>query len=132
VSEVIQPAVAGLVPGAAPPVVDVGDVQLRVDARLKLRPRVLPRCSRAMDSKRKASPWKATLIRPSATTPGGWGADVMVGTHDRSRVERLVLGSVSESVVKHAPCSVLGGQASRPIAAGCEDLSGQTPGNRSP
>ena len=37
-----------------------------------------------------------------------WGADlIVVGSHDRSRVERFLLGSVSESIVKHAPCSVL-------------------------
>ena len=32
---------------------------------------------------------------------------VVVGTHGRSRVERLVLGSVSDHVVRHAPCPVL-------------------------
>lgn len=32
---------------------------------------------------------------------------VIVGTHGRSRVERLVLGSVSDHVVRHAPCPIL-------------------------
>lgn len=32
---------------------------------------------------------------------------VVVGTHGRSRVGRLVLGSVSDHVVRHAPCPVL-------------------------
>ncbi|MEO8650030.1 MAG: universal stress protein [Acidobacteriota bacterium] len=36
------------------------------------------------------------------------GADlVIVGSHGYSRWERLLLGSVSDSVVHHAPCSVL-------------------------
>jgi len=36
------------------------------------------------------------------------GADmVIVGTHGRNRVERIVLGSVSDHVVRHAPCPVL-------------------------
>jgi nucleotide-binding universal stress UspA family protein len=36
-----------------------------------------------------------------------WGADaIVVGSHGRRRLERLVLGSVSEGVVRHAPCSV--------------------------
>lgn len=36
------------------------------------------------------------------------GADlVVVGTHGRSRVGRLVLGSVSDHVVRHAPCPIL-------------------------
>ena len=32
---------------------------------------------------------------------------VVVGTHGRSRVGRLVLGSVSDHVVRHAPCPIL-------------------------
>ena len=37
-----------------------------------------------------------------------WGADlIVVGSHDRSPVERLLLDSVSQGVVKHASCSVL-------------------------
>ena len=32
---------------------------------------------------------------------------VIVGTHGRSRVGRLVLGSVSDHVVRHAPCPIL-------------------------
>jgi nucleotide-binding universal stress UspA family protein len=40
-----------------------------------------------------AEEWEATLI--------------VVGSHGYSRWERLLLGSVSDSVVHHAPCSVL-------------------------
>jgi nucleotide-binding universal stress UspA family protein len=37
-----------------------------------------------------------------------WGADVMVlSTHGRSGLARLLLGSVANSVVTHAPCPVL-------------------------
>lgn len=37
-----------------------------------------------------------------------WEADVIViGTHGRSGVSRLVLGSTAESVVRNAPCPVL-------------------------
>lgn len=37
-----------------------------------------------------------------------WGADlVVVGTHGRTGVRRLVLGSVAEYVVRHAKCPVL-------------------------
>ncbi|MGB7210058.1 MAG: universal stress protein [Pyrinomonadaceae bacterium] len=41
-------------------------------------------------------------------TAEGWHADlIVVGSHGYSRWERLLLGSVSDSVVHHAPCSVL-------------------------
>lgn len=37
-----------------------------------------------------------------------FGADlIIVGSHGYNRWERLLLGSVSDSVVHHAPCSVL-------------------------
>lgn len=37
-----------------------------------------------------------------------WGADLIVlGTHGRKGVDRFLMGSVAESVVRHAPCSVL-------------------------
>ena len=36
-----------------------------------------------------------------------WGADlVMVGSHERSKLARLCLGSTAQSVMRHAPCSV--------------------------
>lgn len=41
-------------------------------------------------------------------TAEDWGADlIVVGSHGYSRWERLLLGSVSDSVIHHAPCSVL-------------------------
>ncbi len=37
-----------------------------------------------------------------------WGADlIIVGSHGYGRWERMLLGSVSDSVIRHAPCSVL-------------------------
>jgi nucleotide-binding universal stress UspA family protein len=39
---------------------------------------------------------------------GEIGADVIVvGSHGRGAIERILLGSVSEQVVRHAPCPVL-------------------------
>jgi universal stress protein A len=36
------------------------------------------------------------------------GADlIVIGTHGRSGLQRLMLGSVAENVVRHAPCPVL-------------------------
>lgn len=40
-------------------------------------------------------------------TARDWPADVIViGSHGRRGFDRLLLGSVAESVVRHAPCSV--------------------------
>jgi nucleotide-binding universal stress UspA family protein len=37
-----------------------------------------------------------------------WPADaIVVGSHRRSVLDRVLLGSVSSSIVRHAPCSVL-------------------------
>jgi nucleotide-binding universal stress UspA family protein len=39
---------------------------------------------------------------------GTWGADlILVGRHGRTGVSELILGSVSNYVLHHAPCSVL-------------------------
>jgi nucleotide-binding universal stress UspA family protein len=36
-----------------------------------------------------------------------WKADlIVVGSHGRTGLERLLMGSVAEAVVRHAPCSV--------------------------
>ncbi|HET9450962.1 MAG TPA: universal stress protein [Aggregicoccus sp.] len=36
-----------------------------------------------------------------------WGADlIMVGSHGRTGLRRFLMGSVAQSVVRHAPCSV--------------------------
>lgn len=38
---------------------------------------------------------------------GEWGSDlVILGSHGRTGLKRLVIGSVAEHVVRHAPCSV--------------------------
>jgi glycine betaine transporter len=37
-----------------------------------------------------------------------WAADLIVmGTHGRSGISRLVLGSVAETVIRHAHCPVV-------------------------
>jgi nucleotide-binding universal stress UspA family protein len=100
ISELIQPAVAGVFPGTASPIVDVSDVQQRADTAAETIAasavaQFQSRGLRAEGVSMEGDP--QTAIADYART---WGADVIVvGTHDRSPVERLLLGSVSESVV---------------------------------
>jgi nucleotide-binding universal stress UspA family protein len=51
---------------------------------------------------READPRSAIVDEASE-----WGADLIVmGSHGRTGLKRLLLGSVAGSVVSHAPCSV--------------------------
>jgi nucleotide-binding universal stress UspA family protein len=65
---------------------------------------------------------------------------IVVGTHDEGAFKRLVLGSVAESVAKHAPCAVLiarpkGGKAAavpeiEPPCVDCVEVQRKTSGER--
>jgi nucleotide-binding universal stress UspA family protein len=53
------------------------------------------------------------MVREGITRPdivdiaAEWGADlIMLGAHGRRGLERLLLGSVSDFVARHAKCSV--------------------------
>ena len=104
VGEQVHPSVAELIPGGR----DVADVQQAADTRAgtiaassaaKLQDRGL----NADSISREGDP--KTLILEEAKD---WGADlIVVGSSDRSSIAKLMLGSVSQSVVTHAHCSVL-------------------------
>jgi nucleotide-binding universal stress UspA family protein len=104
VAEVSYPVMVGMTPDP----VDTTDFQVRTDedakatanrAALRFRGLGIP----AEGFYMKGDPETAILEHAKE-----WGADVIVvGSHDRSRIERFLMGSIAESVVKHAPCSVL-------------------------
>jgi nucleotide-binding universal stress UspA family protein len=96
-----------MVPGEVP-LVDVAAVQMRADAAAKT---AAAAAAAQLQSRGFRTEGIAMEGDPADAIDGyarSWGADlIVVGMHDRSLVERLLLGSVPESVVKHAPCSVL-------------------------
>ena len=104
VAPVVQAEMAGIVPA----VMDVAEVQLTADAVAQTAAsegaaRLQTLGFRAEGITLEGDP--ETAITDHAKT---WSADlIVVGSRDRSRVERFFLGSVSQSIVKHAPCSVL-------------------------
>ena len=104
VAEMIQPAMVGMGPDA----IDLANVQL--DFKDEARHTVARATARLRRSGFQAEGITLegapeTAIIDHAKT---WGADlIVVGMRDRSLLERLLLSSISEGVVKHAPCSVL-------------------------
>lgn len=71
---------------------------------------LITRCCESLPQKH--SPLKFIHIgKPAAEivqTAKEWPADVIViGSHGRAGIERALLGSVAEAVMRHAPCPVL-------------------------
>jgi len=104
VIEAVPAVVAGTAPGAP----DVTSLQIRSKAEAwrtaaSAAARLAAAGLRAEGVTVEGNPETAILDHARE-----WGADViLVGMRDRSLLEKLLLGSVSEGVVKHAPCSVL-------------------------
>jgi nucleotide-binding universal stress UspA family protein len=72
------------------------------------------RVGRVADRLRASGFTVRTEVRAEGDAPSAildaaatWPADlILVGSHGRSGINRFLLGSVSERVVRHAPCSV--------------------------
>ena len=105
VSEAVRvPAMAELVPEAA----DVTDVQSAADAAAERMASssaaVLKEHGLQAVGVAKTGDPKHTIIDYA----NEWDADlIVVGSCEKSRIEKFLLGSVSASIVKHAACSVL-------------------------
>src|SRR4051812_19268405 len=104
VAENVHPPVAGLLAGD----LDVLDVQRSGDAAARnvAESAAADLHDRGLDAEGveiEGNPHNAI-----SDYAGTWGADlIVVGACERSAVEKFFVGSVSQSVVKHAPCSVL-------------------------
>jgi nucleotide-binding universal stress UspA family protein len=104
VAAFVHPPVAGLMAGAF----EVADVQENLDAAshdaAALAAAQLKEHGFAADSYSQEGDPESVIVEHAKS----WGADlIVVGECHRSAVERFLAGSVSHSVVKHAPCSVL-------------------------
>jgi nucleotide-binding universal stress UspA family protein len=97
-----------IVMGAGASALDPGIVQLRTKAEAW-------RTAASAAAQLRADGFDAEAVtaegEPETAITGyaqEWGADVIVvGASDRSLLEKLLLGSVSDGIVKRAPCSVL-------------------------
>ena len=105
VSEAVRvPAMAELVPEA----VDISDIQGEADASAERiasssAAMLQERGLQAVGVAKRGDP-KSTIVDYAKD----WDADlIVVGSCEKSRIEKWMLGSVSASVVKHASCSVL-------------------------
>ena len=100
---VFDPSVVLSVEGG-PTAIELAGI-LREDARraLDMAAKEASACPAAARLVREGSP--GAEIRAAAVE---WGADLIVlGTHGRGGLKRLLLGSTAESVLRHAPCPVL-------------------------
>jgi nucleotide-binding universal stress UspA family protein len=104
VAEVIQPVAVSMERDS----IDVVDVQVRTAAEAKA---AASGAARHLQDRGFQSEGIAMEGNPETAIiehARNWGADlIVVGSHDRSLLERLLMGNVSDRVVKHSPCSVL-------------------------
>jgi nucleotide-binding universal stress UspA family protein len=104
VAEKAHPSVVELIPGDR----DVGDLQKATDTRAGI-------IATSSAAKLKDHGFNADWISPEGDPKKlilhhakEWGADlIVVGTSDKSSIEKLLLGSVALAVISDAPCSVL-------------------------
>ena len=104
VAEEAHPSVAELLPSER----DVEEVQKPTDSRAGI-------IAASVAAKLQGSGFYADSISfegdPKKLIPQHakeWGAHlIVVGSSDKSSIEKVLLGSVSQAVIGHAPCSVL-------------------------
>jgi nucleotide-binding universal stress UspA family protein len=104
VAEALYPVMTGMVPDA----VDTSDLQVQTDLNAKATANRSAMRFRGLGFPAEGFHMKGDPETAILEHAKQWGPDlIVVGSHDRSRVERFLMGSVAESIVKHAPCSVL-------------------------
>jgi nucleotide-binding universal stress UspA family protein len=104
VAEVMYPVVVGM----GPDVVDTTDVTVRTEEEARAAANRIAMRFRALGFVAEGVSMRGDPEASILEHAKEWGADlIVVGSRDRSRMEKFFTGSISESVVKNAPCSVL-------------------------
>lgn len=104
VAEIIEPIMVGMVPEAF----DVTDAQLSFEAEARSTAARSALRLRNQGFRVEGIALEGNPEKVITDYAKHWGADlIVVGSRDHSLLERLFLGSVSEGVMKHSPCSVL-------------------------
>ncbi|HEY7615259.1 MAG TPA: universal stress protein [Terriglobales bacterium] len=108
VLHVVEPIETAYYPELTPPYpMNFGDIRKRkVEAGRRLADRASAKVRAAgfrVDSSVRLGHVRTTIVDAAAK----WHANlIVIGSHGRSGLTRVLLGSVSEYVVRHAPCSV--------------------------
>jgi nucleotide-binding universal stress UspA family protein len=110
-----------LIPGPAEPPTQPPWVALDPEVRGRLQSALEALASRASDVTVRFGIYTGQVVPEILARARGWPADLVVmGTHGRGGFERWVLGSVTERLLRRAPCPVLAvpPPAAEPFAAG--------------
>ena len=104
VAEIIQPVMIGMIPDT----IDAGAVQVSTNEEAQKTARNSAQHLRDLGFAAEGIEAEGDAETAIIDHAKEWGADlIVVGSHNRTLIERLLVGSVSERVIKHAPCSVL-------------------------
>jgi len=104
VAEVIYPVMVGMVPDP----IDPSDFELESGEEARSGANSAALRFRELGFQAEGFSMKGVPETEILEHAKEWGADlIVVGSHDLSRLERFLVGSIAEQVVKHAPCSVL-------------------------
>jgi nucleotide-binding universal stress UspA family protein len=103
VAEIVQPVMVGMVPDVMVP-----EVQIRSEAEAKATAARAATRLRNCGFRAKGITMEGDPESAITDYARDWGADlIVIGSHDRSLIERLLTGNLAGSIMKHAPCSVL-------------------------